>query len=81
MDELIRNEILVPFENSEQLIHFYLNVELRPIVLFFQYLNNVFHRILMCYLPMENSHRSYLLELFDFSSHLLSELIWCYPSC
>lgn len=35
MDELIRNEILVPFENSEQLIHFYLNVELRPIDLFF----------------------------------------------
>lgn len=34
MDELIRNEILVPFEKSEQLIHFYLNVELRPIDLF-----------------------------------------------
>lgn len=66
MDELLRNEILVPLKNSEQLMHFYLNVKLRAIILLFQYLNNVFHIILMCYLPMENSYRNYLLELFDF---------------
>lgn len=77
MDELLRNEILVPLKNSEQLMHFYLNVKLRPIILLFQYLNNVFHMILMCYLPMENSNRNYSVftGIVRFSSHLLSELI------
>lgn len=65
MDELPRNEILAPLENSEQLINFYLNVKLRQIILLF-HLNNVYHRILMYYLSMENSHRNYSPELFDF---------------